>query len=130
MVSLSVNVCMLISSSSCIDSLTICRISAFKRWTNSLAVKAYNKYYKFHIYNTINNKLFIFIIYIFIITCKWGVICLINGFEISSVSSSVSSLHPDVIKRAIESSFASNNDVTRSFFDEAFWRLLSLESAA
>lgn len=82
--------------------------------------------------NIINNKyifnnkckLFIF----FIITCKWGAICLIKGFDANSISSSVSSLYPEVIKRAMESSFASNKDVTRSFFDVPFWRLLSLES--
>lgn len=65
---------------------------------------------------------------IFIFTSKCGAICLMKGFETSSVSFSLSSLHSLVIKRAMVSSLITDKDDTRSFFDVPFLRLLSLES--
>lgn len=100
-------------SLSCSASVITPRTSAFKRWTSSLAVNAWNETYgsqgyKYYQINEFHN--------LPVVTCKCGAMCLIKGFEANSVSSSISNLCPDVIKRAIQSSFASDKDATRSIF--------------
>lgn len=62
------------------------------------------------------------------LTCKWGTIWRIKGFEANTASSSDLKVYSEVIKRAIHSSFATDKELTRSFFVVFLWRAFNLES--